>query len=794
MALLEFTAEGGVAAASLNLADTGNGDMFTTLNPGGGGGTLTYTASAIKGALAVLGTQPTAANTCFVGWDVTGQASFAFRFYLTVASLPSATCDLVQVRTTAASLSTSVSMSTTGQVRVTVGGVSTSFSVPVLAVGTVYRIEGQGSGFGTAASALAVQAYLGDATGSPHVSVSLTGQTTAAVAERFRYGKPTGGPAFTGFVLDNIAQDAGTATPIGPTVAPPYAGGRHLRYFKNYDYAALGLDADERGFIVGQSRVGVSKLRSTLGAWSSIKGGFTAITANQGCRVVDDAWLEPEVSSLTLVTRDQTAFQTWDGYEVRLQYDGATVFTGVIIESSLRSEIGDDNTEEFTVVLTARGFEAIRNGLPAVGTAKRMYNLNGSTATVVQWAAGKARARAADITGGPVTAEDPRADVQLEESLALEPDVTGTQGELLADLAIRTGLLLDASSGAGVSFRSYQASPVWELEDEHLVSGYTIAVDRETATALVVTRKENDTFVRAYRAGTSTVVAERTISLPFDDEFRAANFAAYVPLRSSPVPFLGSAPAPFLAEATIPRHDDLALSSRLPIEARFRHAGTTYRGAIVGLSHTITSERWMMAAQCAPVHLITRVGNLAPAPPRHVKASLAGLTLTLDWPSYAFAGAVTASSPTSFSVLTAAADSIEVGDELRVSSPASVLSEDTIFRVTAKAAPSGGSVALTVTPPITASITVGDLLWFNDWGPEPDGGYQVWYQRGISQDNRQIHPSALGNTPVGGTVSGTGAVVSPLISGEIYRFTVYAMSTVPNVHSAPSEYVEVVVP
>lgn len=561
----------------------------------------------------------------------------------------------------------------------------------------------------------------------------------------------------------------------------------HKQYFKNYDYALLTLEADQRGFIVGQSRVGVSKLRSAAGSWTSIKGGFISISTNLPTRTVDGAWIEPEVSSLTLVSRDAALFQSLDGYELRQRYNGSTIFSGVITESVLASDIGDDNTEEFTVTLTARGFEAIKNGLPAVGTIQTLWSVSGGGGPVVQWAAGKARARAADMTGRTVAAEDDQADAQIEETLAVENDLTGTQGELLADLAIRTGTLLDQSSGVGVTFRSYQGIPVWRLEDKHLVSGYNLAVDRESATALAATRKEDEAYVVSFRAGTARVLVQRTISLPFNDPFRPGNFGAYTPLQATP--------KTYLSDATIPRHDDLAIPSRLPIRAHFRHGGTTYRAAVVGLLHTITPERWMMTIQGAPVHLVTRVSDLAPTPPQHVKGSVGGTTATITWSTeQAGTNQGTPLTPNYFILTTAEAAGVDVGDELRLYSSAGALKEDTIFIVTAKSAPSGGFVNVSVSPNITASVVAGDLLRFNDYGVAPDGGWQVWYQQVAGDDNRQIAPFVTGFVPAGVAAYTNSAAIPGLGSGLTYRFTVFAISSTPNVHSAPSKYIQLVVP
>lgn len=566
--------------------------------------------------------------------------------------------------------------------------------------------------------------------------------------------------------------------------------GAHQRYGKNYDLGLLELDTgDALGFRLGISRLGVGRLTSTAGAWTSLLDEFVTISAAEGLRVIDGAWLEPDLSSLVITTRDPGALATYDGSEIRLRYDGVSIFEGIVATSVLASEIDENNLEVFTVTLTCRGYEALRNGLGATGTATATWHAGGAAAPVIQWDAGTIAARAGDITDGEITPEDDRADTQLGDQLAAEPDVTGTQGELLADLAIRAGLLLDQTSGDGVSFRSYQGAALWALEDEHVVSGYGVAYDRETASALAVASKEDDTYVLAFRAGLGRNLAARAISMRAgNDAWAAATFAGTVPLQ-------GQA-RPYLTGATVPRHDDLQLPDRLPIEARFRHDGHTYRGAVVALQHTISKQRWVMTMDCAPVHLITRVGDACPAPPAHLAGLVAGTSATLTW-SLEDAGTVqsTPGTPTYFPLLTAAADVVDVGDDLQLYSAAGALKEETLFRVTSKSAPSGGVVQVAVSPSISASVVAGDLLRYADFGVYPFGGWTIWYQKQIlspSFDNRLIGPFSVGNVPQSVTVFTNSATITGLDAAATYRFSVYALDGIEGVHSAPSELLELV--
>jgi hypothetical protein len=557
----------------------------------------------------------------------------------------------------------------------------------------------------------------------------------------------------------------------------------HREFGKNFDPALLELEADRRGFIVGQSRLGITKLRSSLGVWVDVLGGYTSIAVRLACRVVDGAWVEPEVSTLSLATRDRDVFAVTDGDELHLIYDSATVFEGYVAESTLTSELDEDGKEEFTVVLQARGYEGIKNGQPAIGTVTTLWSLGGGGGPVIQWDAGKVRDRAADVTGRAVLVEDDRADIQLEERVGVESDVTGTQGELLADLAIRAGLLLDQSSGTAVTFRSYQGAPRWALEDEHVVSGYQIAVDRQSTSAVVVTRKEDEGFVRSYRAGGQRVTATREISTVAPNEWDMSSVPAYTPLVARP--------RAYLASARVPRSDDLALPSRLPILASYRHGGATYEGAVVGMTHSIGKDRWMIDLTCEPGQLVTRESQLNPSAPDHVRISLNAGTATLAWSDDTLGVAQgTPLLASYFTVASSAVPDVTVGDELRVYEDDGVTEkEDTVFAVTAISAPAFGFINITVSPAPVVKIVQNDVIKYAHHGPVPIG-WVVWYQRILAGfDNRAISPNSTGFAPQSKVVYEPVAAITGLTSGVDYRFTVYAFGAEPNIRSAPSDWV-----
>jgi hypothetical protein len=220
MSLLVNTAEGGTDATGVTVGNSGgaSGDAFGQVNTSGG--TIQYTSTAIHGGLSIVLTQPTLASVCNIDFDdAAASASFAFSAYFTTPVLPSVTDQLfpLTMRSLSGALG-NVQMSTTGQIKVNIGTVTSAYSTPVISTGTVYRIEGQGTGWGTAATACDIQIYVGHNTGTPFISVSASGGTTALPVQRLRWGKGSGTSTISGFTLDSIQQNIGSSTAIGPFI------------------------------------------------------------------------------------------------------------------------------------------------------------------------------------------------------------------------------------------------------------------------------------------------------------------------------------------------------------------------------------------------------------------------------------------------------------------------------------------------------------------------------------------------------------------------------------------------
>lgn len=232
MTLVTNTAETGLSAGTAvttgNSDDGSAGTAFATIsipNTGGLGASLTFeTTDAYRGALSYYFLQNNGGDAGLVDLNEPGSASadFTCRFYFRMDDLPTVTnvqFPIAARHTTNGALSR-VEMSTTGQVRCQIASSTGSYSGSGLSADTWYRCEYYGTGFGTSSTQTTVDVYTGDDTGSPLITASLSGITTSSQVNRLRYGKISGSPSsVVSFRLDDLAQNVGSATPLGPSDA-----------------------------------------------------------------------------------------------------------------------------------------------------------------------------------------------------------------------------------------------------------------------------------------------------------------------------------------------------------------------------------------------------------------------------------------------------------------------------------------------------------------------------------------------------------------------------------------------
>jgi hypothetical protein len=215
MSLLANSFEGQTNGTTITAANSDDfGDCI--LSNAAGAGTYS-TSQAMHGTVSNAFSYATGATGLYDIDDAAASGSFSVRFYLRLTAFPSVTnaqfpCN---IRSLSANLFR-LEMSTTGQVRISMTANSTYTSA--LSLNTWYRFEFYGTGVGTASTAATCDIYVGDNTGTPAFTTSISGQTTSAQAQRTRFGKISTGvlASIAGF-FDDVAANIGSSTPLGPS-------------------------------------------------------------------------------------------------------------------------------------------------------------------------------------------------------------------------------------------------------------------------------------------------------------------------------------------------------------------------------------------------------------------------------------------------------------------------------------------------------------------------------------------------------------------------------------------------
>lgn len=226
MALKQETFENFPNGTTFNTANAGTFGQVTYANVASNANTfVTTTADAAHGTscLDITGVSATAGQ-----FDITDTAAAdgVLAFYFKCLSTPSVTTQFpVGFRQSAGALGR-LEMSTTRQLRCVLGASGTFGTA--LALSTWYRIELIVTGTGTAASAVTTNVYVGDSTGSPFATDTVSGQTTAAQLDRFRFYRFSTEATALNCRIDSIRQNIGSSTALGPFPAAA-AGPRVVR-------------------------------------------------------------------------------------------------------------------------------------------------------------------------------------------------------------------------------------------------------------------------------------------------------------------------------------------------------------------------------------------------------------------------------------------------------------------------------------------------------------------------------------------------------------------------------------
>jgi hypothetical protein len=540
------------------------------------------------------------------------------------------------------------------------------------------------------------------------------------------------------------------------------------RFFQNYQANLLTLTIDRRGFTITNSRLGYAKLGPGAGMVDALPG-FTSIAITHAAGVKDGAFLEPQVSSLSLASKRADLFSTYDGERITLKYNGVTLFDGYVETSSLSMTVDVESRKEVAVVsMTARSFDASTYQTPPVLGAATVYGTpeNPGNSVVPGRDPESVYARARAVTGEAIYSEDLIANAQADERLGvLDSADQDNQGAMLVDMAHRAGLLVDML-GVTPTWRAYELVPSWRVSDADVVT-YGLETDDESPGALVYTRAQNNLDAIGYSASGRDKIT-REVSTDDTTRYGLAAAAAVTPLRKTRHVYLSA--------ITLPFSSGVPLVSRLPLRLTYQRPTRSYRGAVIGMRHSISPESWRVAVDCAPVHLVTRTSDVTPARVQHLRATAGAGTISLAWtPTPLVCQATAAGTTTTLKTTDAAALDVAVGDQVYVATSAGARKDQHVLTVLSKTS-SSGVTTIAWDWPIAAATVAGDQLCLADFGITAS----TWTVLAKPGASSQVYPGDAG--VVRQNVAAASATLTGLAPGS---WAVTVIATTPDGFRSP---------
>jgi hypothetical protein len=447
---------------------------------------------------------------------------------------------------------------------------------------------------------------------------------------------------------------------------------------RNYDANNLKLYTANPGFIVGMSLLGVDPLGAGT-ADAEIPATFTGLTIESPTTVDDGMFVHREVEtcSLSATLPDKVDLRnTW----IAVTYFGIEVYRGLVGKFQLSESVevfaeykpGNTATKTYRVALTATNGE---DALAGMSTPARNLTNETLAQRITSWTglAVTTQAAAADMPVGWANAGWDTAYVRkiyrttdqlgslldtlrdeaklrnmtfLYQPLAAQPFVlkpnnqwlTGTASSALCftdDPAHTNGqatdpgdLFVHLGRYVGYTSRTVGEDPSMFRNAAAVQWGQYDVESPPPDGEPIVTKTST---LRASGAASSDVVVDLgTIDLAAGDGsngyrlWRAATQT--LPLRRSS--------EPFTQQVSMPLQSTQQLTGTVPGMALLEHDGIVERVAVLGRTHQITPDRWLVSYTLGPPHLLDRSSDLDPGTPE-VHAATGGpgpgTPTTFEW-------------------------------------------------------------------------------------------------------------------------------------------------------------------
>jgi hypothetical protein len=428
---------------------------------------------------------------------------------------------------------------------------------------------------------------------------------------------------------------------------------------RNYDKTKMKFYTNESGFILGQSKLGESKL-GLDGAKTEIPATFTSINITEPCSTDGlFAYKEVRVCDIKATLPDKLDLM---GERLSVEYNGYELFKGTVREfsASVSSSGGKywlpGNTETKTYDVSLRvtaGEEEFSDAVTPTTTTIveditfRIYrflglptysseinpadDINPSIYTNIYNIATVYRAFGPEDDPGSLadTVQDFLKILNLhyvykpwDQKVELRSNARWHSGTAESDALLFTDDAADDTKTGGDAFthndRAVAYSSYEEGYDRDLYVGSAQVHMSHYTTGV-------ETTVGPYQANTvnpsNPTVELGRLTQPGLEIGR--NYIATLPLKNSPQKFVKS--------IEMPLQSYKQLDAQVPGMALLKNDGVTERVAVLGVTHSITQDDWHVSYTLGPHHLLDRESDYDPGCPTEVTGSRVGSAVTLQW-------------------------------------------------------------------------------------------------------------------------------------------------------------------
>lgn len=461
-----------------------------------------------------------------------------------------------------------------------------------------------------------------------------------------------------------------------PGVYSPEVGPNTWAGNANYDLSKLTFQVATQGFVLGEGVLGESILGGDS-AYTVIPADFTSLTVNDPSVVEDGLFVRREVSTATL-TSTLPELLEHKGKRLFIEYGtgtpyAKTVFLGTINDATMTESVdiqshhaGNTATRTHRVTLTASGsteYFATQDAIPQNFT--QSTDLAHRAQTYLSLGSlGSTQGGDDDVDAGVMDNVSPtgllpktfvaddkdtilntiwrqsrlynmywrlipwlnRIDFESISRPASGGTTLASALRFTDDPDLVTGVKANDLHGRTHTDRTVSYSERQVSEDSSLwCTAITVTASLAATPTTVVTFGPFATPGTSRRQdATVDLGVLDVLSTRLDSTVR--NFVSTLPLKVKPELFTRSLRAPMQSTAQI--------QGRVPGLATLNVDGADQKIGIVGVTHTITPDRWLIDYDVVPPHLLTRESSYDPSPPTNLnvtQAGGAGTDVTITW-------------------------------------------------------------------------------------------------------------------------------------------------------------------